>query len=153
MEAHRLRYMEDLTNQEIADRLGVSLDTVKHYFSDNDNDKYKRFYSDQELFQLQQSLEQDINDGERLANNLLARAIQHEDATPNTLVRASKQALAIREKKVKLLQELGIIQKPAERKEIQETKGTDEVLSRLQSAYQELQEQEEEGGVERSVET
>lgn len=120
MEAHRLRYMEDLTCEEIAERLGVASQTVRTYFSDADNEKFKRFYSDQEIFQLEQSLEQDIRDGEQLANNLLARAIQHDKAKPSTYVRASKEALENRKRKVELLQELGVIQKPKERKEVEQ---------------------------------
>lgn len=126
MEAHRLRYMEDLTSEEIADRIGVKPQTVRTYFADADNEKFKRFYSDQELFKLEQALEQDIKDGEQLANNLLARAIQHENADDKTFLRASDQALKIRERKVKLLQELGIKEKPKERKEVEE-KGPAEI--------------------------
>jgi len=123
MEAHRLRYMEDLSNSEIAKRLGIKEGTVEDYFWQADNDEFKRFYSDKEKFQLEQSLEQDIRDGEQLANNLLARAIQHDDASANTLARASKLALENRKRKVELLQELGVIQKPKERKEVTENTG------------------------------
>ena len=145
MEAHRLRYMEDLTSEEIADRLGVAAQTVRTYFSDADSEKFKRFYSDQELFELEQSLEQDIRDGEQLANNLLARAIQHDKAKPSTLARASKLALENRKRKVELLQELGIIQKPKERKEVTEKQAPkeEEFTEKLQDAYNELNSKEE----------
>jgi len=123
MEAHRLRYMEDCSNEEIANRLGVATQTVNNYFSESDSDKFKRFYSDMERFELERKMQQDIRDGEQLANNLLARAIQHEDASPSTLARASKLALENRKRKVQLLQELGVIQKPKERKEVTENSG------------------------------
>jgi len=96
MEAHRLRYMQDMSNKEIAKHIGVTESTVENYFSESESDKFKRFYSDQELFKLQQSLEQDVQDGNKLANNLLARAIQHDEAKPSTLVRAAKEAQKIR---------------------------------------------------------
>lgn len=117
MEAHRLRYMENKTDKEIASILGLTEGTVQNYFSEAESKKFKRFYSDQELFKLEQSLEKDVQDGNKLANNLLARAIQHDEAKPSTLVRASKQAQKIRERKINMLQELGIIQKPTERHE------------------------------------
>jgi len=123
MEAHRLRYMEDMPVKEISKHIGVSESTVRHYFSDSDNDKFKRFYSDQELFKLEQSLQQDIKDGEDMSKNLLSRAIQHPEAKPSTLVRASKEAQKIRERKIEMLQELGVIQKPKERKEIEDRSG------------------------------
>lgn len=146
MEAHRLRYMEDCSNKEIAERLGIATGTVDNYFHEADSDKFKRFYSDQEKFKLEQSLQQDIRDGEQLANNLLARAIQHDDAKPSTYVRASKEALENRKRKVELLQELGIIQKPKERKEVTETsKEAADVLERLQDAYNEKTEVDNNG--------
>lgn len=136
MEAARLRYMEDLSNQEVADRIGIAEKTVRNYFSQEDMDQFKRFYSDQELFELERSLEQDIRDGEQLANNLLARAIQHDDASANTLARASKLALENRKRKVELLQELGVIQKPKERKEVEQSKDTESVRRDLSSLYE-----------------
>lgn len=117
MEAHRLRYMEDCSNKEVASRLGVSLPTVERYFSDSNNDKFKRFYSDMKLWRFERKMEQDVKDGVQLANNLLARAIQHEDADDTTYLRASDQALNVRKKKVELLQELGVLEKPKERVE------------------------------------
>lgn len=143
MEAARLRYMEDCSNQEIADRLGLRETTIRSYFSEDDMDQFKRFYSDQELFKLQQSLEQDIRDGEQLANNLLARAIQSDDAKPSTYVRASKEALENRKRKVELLQELGIIQKPKERKEIEEKDSSQEIREEFAEYYKEEMEAEQ----------
>jgi len=121
MEAARLRHMEDMSNREIAKHIGVTPGTVDNYFSSDEMNQFQRFYSDQELYKLQQSLEQDVQDGNKLANNLLARAIQHDEAKPSTLVRASKEAQKIRESKISMLQELGVIQKPKERKEIEES--------------------------------
>lgn len=143
MEAARLRYMEELSNQQIADRLGVTEGTVRNYFSQEDMSQFKRFYSDQEIFQLQQSLEQDIKDGEDLANNLLARAIQHEDTKPSTYVRASKEALENRKRKVDLLQELGIIEKKPDKIKEEEA-GVSEVNINMDLVENEEEEEEAE---------
>jgi len=139
MEAHRLRYEEDLSNKEIANRIGVAESTIGDYFTESDSDKFKRFYSDRELFKLQQEIESEVRDGKKLANNLLARAIQHDDVNPSTMVRATKEAQKIPERHIEMLQELGIIQKPKERREVTQ-KGKDE-LNAIAEAYQ----QEEEG--------
>lgn len=143
MEAARLYYMEDLNMREVSERMSVSYDTIRRYFSQEDMDQFKRFYSDQELFKLEQSLEQDIRDGEQLANNLLARAIQHDDADDKTFLRASDQALKIRERKVKLLQELGIKEKPKERREVK-TESVDSTEDKLAEYYEQKMKEEEE---------
>jgi transcriptional regulator with XRE-family HTH domain len=145
MEAHRLRYMEDCSNKEIAKRIGVSLPTVERYFSDSDNDKFKRFYSDQQLFKLEQSLEQDVKDGNNEAKELLSRAMQHPEAKPSTLVRASKEAQKIRQRKIDMLQELGIIEKKPD-KEIHRDNGNGEsVEDRLAEAYQQKMQEQKDG--------
>lgn len=141
MEAHRLRYMQDMSNREIAKHIGVTESTVENYFSESESEKFKRFYSDQELFKLQQSLEQDVQDGNKLANNLLARAIQHDEAKPSTLVRAAKEAQKIRQRKVELLQELGILEKPTERKKVESEADTDELRQELVEGLREKREE------------
>lgn len=147
MEAARLRYMEDCSNQEIADRLDLAEQTVRIYFSQEDMTQFKRFYSDKELFRLQQQLEQDIKDGEDLANNLLARAIQHEDASARTLARASKLALENRKRKVELLQELGILDKQSA-----DDDGDDDGGGDLTIVMEEIEDRSEVDGVEQEEE-
>jgi len=141
MEAHRLRYMQDMSNREIAKHIGVTESTVENYFSESESDKFKRFYSDQELFKLQQSLEQDVQDGNKLANNLLARAIQHHQAKPSTLVRAAKEAQKIRQRKVELLQELGILDKPTEKRKVESEADTNELRQELVEGLKEKREE------------
>jgi len=141
MEAHRLRYMQDMSNREIANHIGVTESTVENYFSESESDKFKRFYSDQELFKLQQSLEQDVQDGNKLANNLLARAIQHDEAKPSTLVRAAKEAQKIRQRKVDMLQELGILDKPTEKRKVESEADTDELRQELVEGLREKREE------------
>jgi DNA-binding transcriptional regulator LsrR (DeoR family) len=145
MEAARLRYMEDLNNQEIADRMGLAEQTIRHYFKEDNIKEFKRFYSDRELFRLQQQLEQDIKDGEDLANNLLARAIQHEDASARTLARASKLALENRKRKVELLQELGVLDK-------QSGNGNDGGAGDVTFVMEEIEDRSEVEGVEQEEE-
>jgi len=90
---------------------------------------------------LQQSLEQDVQDGNKLANNLLARAIQHDEAKPSTLVRAAKEAQKIRQRKVELLQELGIVDKPTEKRKVESEADTDELRQELVEGLREKREE------------
>ena len=154
MEAARLRYMEDCSNQEIADRIGIAEKTVRNYFSQEDMTQFKRFYSDKELWEFEQAMEQDVRDGVQLSNNLLGKAVQgaRSEGDYKTMLRASDQALKIRERKIKLLQELGVLDKPKERKEITE-KGSSNVGDKLAEYYREkMQEQDKESDKELTAE-
>jgi len=137
MEAARLRYMEDCSNQEIADRIGIAEKTVRNYFSQEDMDQFKRFYSDKELWEFEQAMEQDVRDGVQLSNNLLGKAVQgaRSDGDYKTMLRASDQALKIRERKIKLLQELGILDKPKQRQEV-EHRDVDSGVDKLAEYYE-----------------
>jgi predicted transcriptional regulator len=117
MEAHRLRYEENLSNKEIADVMGLSESTIGDYFTESESDKFKRFYSDRELFELQREIESEVRDGKKLANNLLARAIQNDDVTPRDMIKATKMAQAIPENHIKMLQRLGVLPKQADKVE------------------------------------
>jgi len=152
MKAAMLRHMENMSNRKISREIGVTEGTVENYFSDPEMEEFKRFYSDQQLYKLQQSLEQDVQDGNKLANNLLARAIQHDEAKPSTLVRASKEAQKIRERKISMLQELGVVQKPKERKQVEQSMDTSDVRSELSEIYKQKQEGQEDESKEQGVE-
>jgi AcrR family transcriptional regulator len=141
MEAARLRHMENMSVSEISKYIGVAEGTVRNYFASEEMEQFKRFYSDQELFKLQQSLEQDVQDGNKLANNLLARAIQHDEAKPSTLVRAAKEAQKIRQRKVDMLQELGILEKPTEKRKVESEADTDELRQELVEGLKEKREE------------
>jgi len=115
--AAKLHYQNGLNKKEIAEELGLSHDTVRHYFSDGDMERFKRFYSDMEKMRLKQMLEQQVKDGYELSNGLIGRALEDGDASPRDKLRASKLAMENRKKLVSLLQELGALEKQAERVE------------------------------------
>lgn len=142
MEAHRLRYMQDMSNREIARNIGVTESTVENYFSNSDNDKFKRFYSDQQLFKLQQSLERDIWDGEQEAKELLSDASDLVES-PKEMRQLADQVMRMRKQKVKLLQQLGIIDKPKERKEVEQTGGGESVSFEMRYTSSEKEEKRE----------
>jgi DNA-binding transcriptional regulator LsrR (DeoR family) len=140
MEAHRLRYMEDCSNKEIASRLGVSLPTIERYFSSSENEKFKRFYSDQGIFNLQKSIEQDLSDAESIAKEALGEAKKRaEDSSDYRQV--AEAALKIRERKINLLQELNILEKPTEKKKVESEADTDELRQELVEGLREKREE------------
>jgi DNA-binding transcriptional regulator LsrR (DeoR family) len=138
--AVRLHYMEDMSYTEIAKELGLSKSTVKKYFADDQVKQLRRYFSDQEKYELQRAVEQDLWDKEQIANECVGKAKQLADSS-RAYNQTAKTAMNTIEKKVKLLQELGIIQKPKERKEVTETsEEAADVLERLQDAYNEKKE-------------
>jgi len=141
--AARLHYMEDMNYKQIANKLEVSHGTVKKYFSDNEIKSLKRHFSDKQLFRLQRKLEQQIKDAEDIAHECVSNA-KNLSESARAYNKTAKTAMSIPEKKIKLLQELGVIQKPKERKEHIEKGQSDDVLERMQKAYKELEENTDE---------
>ena len=123
LQAARMRHVEGKDNQQIADELGVSHSTVGNYFSQEDMTKFEEYFSEEAKQFLKVQMKQRIEDGTKLANNLVAKAIQDERAKPRTKIKASKQAQKIPERYIKMMQELGVIQKPKDRVEKTEKSG------------------------------
>jgi len=123
LKAAKKRWMEDKGNQTIADELGLSLNTIENYFSSEDMDQFEEFFSEEEKQYLKIQMKQRIEDGTNEAQNYISKAVSHERTRPATYVKAAKEAQKIPERYIKMMQELGVIQKPKERKEVQETSG------------------------------
>jgi len=135
--------MEDCTNQEIADRIGLAEKTIRNYFTSDEIEQFKRFYSDQELFRLQQAIEKDLSDAESIAKEALGEAKrQAKDSSDYRQV--AEAALKIRQRKVDLLQELGIIDKPGDVDDGRQNGNTDgqSVREELAEIYKKQQEQD-----------
>jgi DNA-binding transcriptional regulator LsrR (DeoR family) len=103
MEAARLRHMENNSNSEIADKLNLSTGTVDNYFSSNEMQQFKRFYSDQESTKLKKSLKQDVQDATDLSYDLLTQVIKDEQAEPNTLKKAVNEGEKISQRNEKMM--------------------------------------------------
>jgi DNA-binding transcriptional regulator LsrR (DeoR family) len=115
--AAKLHYRDGLDKKEIASELDLAHGTVRNYFSSGEIERFKRFYSDMEKMRLKQMLEQQVKDGYELSNGLIGRALEDGDASPRDKLRASKLAMENRQKLVSLLQELGALEKQAEKVE------------------------------------
>lgn len=145
--AAKLRYMKGMKTREIASEVGVKPQTVRTYFSEDSMERFKRKFSDMEKFKLQRLIEQDLSDAESIANEALGEAKrQAEDSSDYRQV--AEAALKIRQRKVDLLQELGIIEKTTDKEVHKDNSGGDEVVERMQQAYQELQGQDQKEKVE-----
>jgi len=139
-QAAKLKYGERKTHKEIADELELSKSTIDNYFSDDQMEQFKRIFSDKEKFELQRIIEQQLYDVEKEAKEKIRQGAQHPDASPADRIRAGKELMNTMRRKVNLLQEIGVIEKPKERKEVEEKNGDEEELAeRLQEAYQELE--------------
>jgi DNA-binding transcriptional regulator LsrR (DeoR family) len=145
--AAKLRYMKGMKTREIASEVGVKPQTVRTYFSEDSMERFKRKFSDMEKFKLQRLIEQDLSDAESIAKEALGQAKrQAEDSSDYRQI--AEAALKIRQRKVDLLQELGIIDKQPDKEIHEEKGGGDKVVERMQQAYQELQEQDQKEKVE-----
>lgn len=140
MKAARLRHMENNSNSEIADKLNLSTGTVENYFSDPEMQQFKRFYSDMEKFRLQQAIEKDLSDAESIAKEALGQAKKMADDSSDYR-QVAEAALKIRQRKVELLQELGILEKPTEKRKVESEADTDELREELVEGLQEKREE------------
>jgi len=140
MKAARLRHMENNSNSEIAEKLNLSTGTVENYFSDPEMQQFKRFYSDMEKFRLQQAIEKDLSDAESIAKEALGQAKKMADDSSDYR-QVAEAALKIRERKINLLQELGILEKPTEKRKVQSSADTDELREELVEGLQEKREE------------
>jgi len=126
--AARLRYGEDMECPQIAEELGLQPQTVRNYFTEDQMEEFKRIFSDKEKYELQRMLEQQVYDLEQEAKAKIREGANHPEASAADKIRAGKEVMNLLGKKVSLFQELGIIQKPKERKEV-EQKSTDVTIS------------------------
>jgi DNA-binding transcriptional regulator LsrR (DeoR family) len=140
MKAARLRHMENNSNSEIADKLNLSTGTVENYFSDPEMQQFKRFYSDMEKFRLQQAIEKDLSDAESIAKEALGEAKKMADDSSDYR-QVAEAALKIRERKINLLQELGILEKPTEKRKVESEADTDELREELVEGLREKREE------------
>jgi len=142
-EAVVMHYGGGMQVQEIAEEMGYNRKTIQRYLDSDFASNLKRVYSDMEIFDLKAKLESEIRDSYKMANNLLAKAIQHEDVTPRDLLKASKQAQQIRIDHINMLKELGILE-PDSNQDTQDS-GMEqlrkEIREGLQAKKKELQNQ------------
>ena len=138
LEAHRRRYQQNQNLQEIADAMGKSYDTIRSYFRSESTERIKQLYDEDELEFMRLQIKQEVEDVKRNGKDYISRAIQHEDADDKTLLRAQKEARGLFKDYIHMLQELGILEKPKERKEVEQT-SKESTADKLAEYYKERQ--------------
>ena len=108
-EAVLMHYDKGKQVQEIAEEMDYDRKTIQRYLDSDFASNLKRVYSDRDLYDLKAQLESEIRESYKMANSLLAKAIEDKDATPRDMIKASKQAQEIRLDHIQMLKELGII--------------------------------------------
>lgn len=143
LQAARMRYIEGMDNESIAEELGVSYSTIGNYFASNEMQQFEEYFSDEARQFLKIQMKQRIEDGTNMADDLLSQAISDERAKPHVKIKAAKQAQKIPERYIKMMQELGVIDKEPDRV-VKEDSGGSGLEDRLREAYKEVEEQEAE---------
>lgn len=141
LKAHRKRYVEDKSLDTIAQELGKSYDTIRDYFRDESTERIKQLYDDEQIEFLRLQLLNMADNAQQNSKSHLSRALSHERASASDFIRASKREQEIPMKYIEMLQEIGILEKPKERKEVQKTE-TDDTREKLAEYYEQKKEEE-----------
>jgi len=107
----------------------------------------KRVYSDREAFLLKRQVEQDIWDAEQEAKEWLAKAVEMADSS-RAYTQAAKERMNQAEKKVRILQEIGLYDKPGTKREEPESEEEDERTQVIFEMDEAVEKKMEEEGVE-----
>lgn len=143
LKAAHLRYVDDMNHQQIAKDLGLSPSTISNYFSSDEMEKFERFYSEEEKRYMKVKLKEKIDQNTKIASNLVGSAAKSGDAKPSDKIRAAGVIQDIPKNYIEMMQELGIIDKPKERKEVKQT-NVDSSSDKLAELYKEKMEGEQE---------
>lgn len=135
LKAAQGRWVYDWSNERIAKEIGLTKSTVDNYFSDPEMEQFEKHFSDEQIEFLKVQMQQRIEDGTKLANNLVAKGIQDDDAKPHTKIKAAKEAQKIPERYIKMMQELGVIDKQPDK--IKEKEKGDDTTEKIARFYEE----------------
>jgi len=127
LKAHRLRYMQDMNLQQVADELGMSYSTVRKYFSSDEAQRFKEFFSEEERQFLQVQLKQMAEEATRNALSYISDGKTIAENS-NHYARLAKEERETVKDAIEMSQQLGLVPKPKERKEV-EQKSTDVTIS------------------------
>lgn len=138
-----LYYIEDMTQQEISDELGVTRQTISEYLNSEEAKDWEPYFSSREKSELRDWLEKQFWQAYNESMEAFREIKNADEASYQTRLRAAKELQENQDRLASWFQEVGLIQKPKERKEVTErSKEADDVLERLQDAYREKQEKE-----------
>lgn len=143
LKAHRKRYIEDKDLSTIAEEMGYGYDTIRDYFRDESTQRIKRLYDDEEIEFMRVQLLQELDHVSNVADECVAQAKKYADSS-RAYNDTAKTAANVLNKRIKMLQELGLLEKPKERKEVEQTSGEVVFNEELVTERQENNEEQEE---------
>jgi len=119
-------HIEDLTQEEISEKLGVTRQTVSGYLNSEEAKQFEPYFSSREKTELKEWLEKEFWKAYKASNEAFNTIKNDENASPQTRTRAARQLIENQDRLVNWFQEVGLIQKPKERKEVEKTEDTTE---------------------------
>lgn len=143
LKAARKRWQENKDLQTIADELNLAYKTIRNYFSGDQMKRFERYYSESDKQLLEAQLEQMVKDGTETALDIRSDVQSDPEANARVKAKVLKEAQKIPERHIKMLQELGILEKPKERKEVEETGANVVFKEELVTSEEELQKEGE----------
>ena len=141
LKAARKRWQENKDLKTIANELNLAYKTVRNYFSGDKMQRFERYYSESDKQLLQAQLEQMIKDGTSTALDIESDLKTDEDVSPRVKAKLLKEAQKIPKRHITMLQELGILEKPTERKKVESEADTDELRRELGEGLREKREE------------
>jgi len=141
LKAARKRWQENKDLKTVASELNLSYSTVRNYFAGDKMKRFERYYSESDKQLLDARLQEMVKDGTKTALSIRSDLQTNPEVDGRIKAKVMKEAQKIPERHIKMLQELGIIQKPKERKEVESKADTDELRKELAEGLQELAEQ------------
>jgi len=133
------------TEADVARELGVARETVSRYLNSEEVKGYKKIFSHKSQDEIERWLEdmaaRHFNKAMEALNIAIQRAKEDDDVSPQVLTNAATSLIKADGNFAKNLQEIGAIQKPKERKEV-ENKETESSLDKLAEIYEQEQTEE-----------
>ena len=122
LKAARKRWQENKDLKTVASELNLAYQTVKNYFSGDDMKRFERYYSESDKQLLEAQLEEMVKDGTQTALSIRSDIQSDPDADARTKAKVLREAQKIPERHIKMLQEMSIIDKPKECKEVDDNR-------------------------------
>lgn len=120
LKAAQKRWRENKDLKTISSEMNLAYQTVKNYFSGDKMERFERYYSESDKQLLDAQLEQMVQDGTATALDIRSDIQNDPNVDARIKAKVMKEAQKIPERHIKMLQELGIIDKPKERKEVEQ---------------------------------
>jgi len=142
MRAAHLRWVDNMTQAEIAKDLGLATSTVENYFSDPEMQQFREFFSWEARQEMRMKIKEKAEQNTKLANNLIAQAVQDQDAKPSDKIRAAKEAQQLPNRYIEMMQRLGLVDTDADDTEKSDAAGPNMLEDKLAEYYEEHDEKE-----------